>query len=66
MEDLDRAGGVYAVMKELTKKQLLNLDVMTVTGKTMGENLAGVCNRDTSVIRPIENPYSQCGGIAVL
>ena len=66
MEDLDRAGGVYAVMKELTKKDLLNLDVMTVTGKTMAENLADVVNMDTSIIRPIENPYSQSGGIAVL
>ena len=66
MEDLDRAGGVYAVMKELTKKNLLNLDVMTVTGKTMAENLAHVVNMDTNIIRPIENPYSQSGGIAVL
>jgi dihydroxy-acid dehydratase len=66
MEDLDRAGGVYAVMKELTKKNLLDLSVMTVTGKTMGENLEGVVNRDPSIIRPIENPYSQNGGIAVL
>ena len=66
MEDLDRAGGVYAVMKELTKKDLLKTDVMTVTGQTMGENLATVANRDPSVIRPIDNPYSQSGGIAVL
>jgi dihydroxy-acid dehydratase len=66
MEDLDRAGGVYAVMKELTKKNLLDLSVMTVTGKTMGENLEGVINRDPSIIRPIDNPYSQNGGIAVL
>ena len=66
MEDLERAGGVYAVMKELTKKDLLDLSVMTCTGKTMGENLEGVVNRDTSIIRPIENPYSQNGGIAVL
>ncbi len=66
MEDLDRAGGVYAVMKELTKKNLLDLSVMTVTGKTMGENLANVINRDPSIIRPIDNPYSQSGGIAVL
>ena len=66
MEDLDRAGGVYAVMKELTKKDLLDLTVMTVTGKTMGENLANVVNRDTNTIRPLENPYSQSGGIAVL
>ena len=66
MEDLDRAGGVYAVMKELTKKDLLDLSVMTCTGKTMGENLEGIVNRDTSIIRPIENPYSRNGGIAVL
>ena len=66
MEDLDRAGGVYAVMKELTKKNLLDLSVMTVTGKTMGENLEGIVNRDPSIIRSIDNPYSQSGGIAVL
>ena len=66
MEDLDRAGGVYAVMKELTKKDLLDLDVMTVTGKTMKENLANVGNKNPEVIRPVENPYSENGGIAVL
>ena len=66
MEDLDQAGGVYAVMKELTKKDLLDLSVMTVTGKTMAENLKGVVNTDPEVIRPIENPYSENGGIAVL
>ncbi len=66
MEDLDRAGGVYAVMKELTKKDLLDLSVMTVTGKTMGENLEVVQNLDHEIIRPIENPYSENGGIAVL
>lgn len=66
MEDLDQAGGVYAVMKELTKKDLLNLDVMTVTGKTMKENLEKVQNINPDVIRPIENPFSQSGGIAVL
>ena len=66
MEDLDRAGGVYAVMKELTKKNLLNLDVITVTGKTMGENLEGVRNKNPEIIRPIENPFSESGGIAVL
>ena len=66
MEDLDRAGGVYAVMKELTKKHLLDLSVMTCTGKTMGENLENIVNRDESIIRPIENPYSLTGGIAVL
>lgn len=66
MEDLDMAGGVYAVMKELTKKKLLDETVMTVTGKTMGENLVPVQNRNTDIIRPLENPYSQTGGIAVL
>ena len=66
MEDLNEAGGVYAVMKELTKKNLLDLDQMTVTGKTVGENLEGVVNLDTEVIRPIDNPYMQNGGIAVL
>ena len=66
MEDLDLAGGVYAVMKELTKKDLLDLDVMTVTGKTMGENLKSVQNLNPEVIRPVENPFSQSGGIAVL
>ncbi len=66
MEDLDRAGGVYAVMKELTKKDLLNLDVMTVTGKTMKENLEGIENLDASIIRPVEDPFSETGGIAVL
>ena len=66
MEDLDRAGGVYAMMKELTKKGLLDTGVMTVTGKTMEENLQNVSNKDTEVIRPIDNPYSQNGGIAVL
>ena len=66
MEDLEQAGGVYAVMAELTKKGLLNTDVMTVTGKTMGENLEGVVNRDPETIRPIDHPYSADGGIAVL
>ena len=66
MEDLDQAGGVYAVMKELTKRNLLDLSVMTCTGKTMGENLEKVVNRDETIIRPVENPYSQSGGIAVL
>jgi len=66
MEDLERAGGVWAVMKELTKKDLLDTSVLTVTGKTLGENLEGVANRDPEVIRPIENPYSADGGIAVL
>ena len=66
MEDLERAGGVWAVMQELTKKDLLDTSVLTVTGKTLGENLQGVVNRNPEVIRPIENPYSADGGIAVL
>ncbi len=66
MEDLDRAGGVYGVMKELTKKDLLDTSVMTVTCATMGENLESAINRDPTVIRPIDNPFSQSGGIAVL
>ncbi|MCI8828740.1 MAG: dihydroxy-acid dehydratase [Ruminiclostridium sp.] len=66
MEDLERAGGVLAVMKELTKKNLLDTSLMTCTGKTLAENLEGVNNRDESIIRPLENPYSQSGGIAVL
>ena len=66
MEDLERAGGVYAVMKELTKKDLLDTSLITCTGKTVAENLEGVVNRDHEIIRPIENTYSQSGGIAVL
>ncbi|HIY07341.1 MAG TPA: dihydroxy-acid dehydratase [Candidatus Evtepia faecigallinarum] len=66
MEDLDRAGGVFAVMKELTKKNLLDTSLITCTGKTVAENLANVENRDPEIIRPLENPYSQSGGIAVL
>ncbi len=66
MEDLNEAGGVYAVMNELNKKGLLYTDCMTVTGKTVGENIANVVNRDPSVIRPIEDPYTQTGGLAVL
>ncbi len=66
MEDLERAGGVWAVMKELTKKNLINTGLLTVTGKTVGENLEGVENLDTETIRPVENPYSEYGGIAVL
>ncbi len=66
MEDLNEAGGVYAVMNELSKKNLLNLDLITATGKTVGENIQGVCNRNPEVIRPVENPYSETGGIAVL
>ena len=58
MEDLNEAGGVYAVMKELTKKNLLNLDCMTVTGKTVGENIKDCVNQNPEVIRPIDNPYS--------
>ena len=66
MEDLNEAGGVYAVMNELNKKNLLHTDCMTVTGKTLGENIEGCINKDPSVIRPIENPYSETGGLAVL
>ena len=66
MEDLNEAGGVYAVMNELTKKNLLNLDCMTVNGTTIGENIAKCVNRNPEVIRPVENPYSETGGIAVL
>ena len=66
MEDLEGAGGVHAVMKELTKKGLLDTSVMTCTGKTLEENLAGVTNRNPEIIRPVENPYSADGGIAVL
>jgi len=66
MEDLNEAGGVYAVMNELAKKDLLHLDLMTVTGKTVGENIAGCLNKNPEVIRPIENPYSAVGGLAIL
>ena len=66
IEELDEAGGVYAVMNELSKKNLLNLDCMTVTGKTVGENIAGCINLNHDVIRPIDKPYSETGGIAVL
>ena len=66
MEDLNEAGGVYAVMNELAKKGLLNTDCMTVTGKTIGENIEGCINLNPDVIRPIEDPYSETGGIAVL
>lgn len=66
IEELNEAGGVYAVMNELSKKGLLNLDCMTVTGKTVGENIEGCANRDPEVIRPVDNPYSKTGGIAVL
>jgi dihydroxy-acid dehydratase len=66
MEDLERAGGVYAVMKELTKQGLLDTSLITCTGKTIAENLEGVVNRNHDIIRPIENPYTKTGGIAVL
>lgn len=66
MEDLEEAGGIYAVMNELNKKELLHTDLITVTGKTVGENIAGCINRDHNIIRPIEDPYSETGGIAVL
>ena len=66
MEDLNEAGGVYAVMNELSKKNLLNLDCMTVTGHTVGENIANVKNLNNEVIRSIEDPFMQEGGIAVL
>lgn len=66
MEDLNEAGGVYAVMNELSKKNLLNLDCITCTGKTVGENIEGCENLDPSVIRPIDDPYSEVGGLAIL
>ena len=66
MEDLEEAGGVYAVMNELTKKKLINTDCLTVTGKTIGENIADCKNLNHDVIRPVYNPYSETGGIAVL
>ncbi len=66
MEDLNEAGGVYAVMKELDKKGLLYTDIMTVTGKTVAENIAASVNKNEEVIRPVDNPYSETGGIAVL
>ncbi|MCI9048360.1 MAG: dihydroxy-acid dehydratase [Hungatella sp.] len=66
MEDLNEAGGIYAVMNEISKLGLLNLDCMTVTGKTVGENIKGCVNKNPQVIRPVENPYSATGGIAVL
>lgn len=66
MEDLEEAGGVYAVMHELAKKNLLHLNCATVTGKTVGENIRDCANQNTEVIRPIDNPYSQTGGIAVM
>lgn len=66
IEELNEAGGVYAVMNELNKKHLLHTDLITATGKTVGENIEGVTNKNPEVIRPIENPYSEVGGIAVL
>ncbi len=66
MEDLNEAGGVYAVMNELTKKDLLHLDCMTVNATTIGENIRNCRNLDPQVIRPVENPYSETGGIAIL
>ena len=66
MEDLDEAGGVYAVMKELADIELINTECMTVTGKTIGENIKHAYNRDEEVIRPVSNPYSKTGGLAVL
>ncbi|MDD5947425.1 MAG: dihydroxy-acid dehydratase [Oscillospiraceae bacterium] len=66
MEDLQEAGGVYAVMNELDKKGLIHKNCMTVTGKTIGENIAGCVNLDPEIIRTVENPFSETGGIAVL
>ena len=66
IEDLNEAGGVYAVMNELNKLGLIHRECMTVSGKTMGENIEGCVNKDPEVIRPVENPYSKTGGIAVL
>ena len=66
IEELDEAGGVYAVMNELSKKGLLHTDCITVTGKTVGENIKDCINLNHEVIRPIDNPYSETGGIAVL
>ena len=66
MEDLNEAGGVYAVMKELADIGLINTDCMTVTGKTVGENIKNAVNKNPEVIRPVDNPYSKTGGLAVL
>ena len=66
MEDLNEAGGIYAVMNEISKLGLLNLDCMTVTGRTVGENIKDCVNKNPEVIRTIDNPYSKTGGIAVL
>ncbi|MGN1013823.1 MAG: dihydroxy-acid dehydratase [Butyricicoccus sp.] len=66
IQELNEAGGIYAVMNELSKKDLLELDAITVTGKKVGENIANCPNKNPNVIRPIDNPYSQTGGIAIL
>ena len=66
VEELDEAGGVWAIMNELSKKNLINLDCLTVTGKTVGENIKDAKNLDRNVIRPVEDPFSETGGIAVL
>ena len=66
MEELNEAGGIYAVMNELNKKGLLYTDLITATGKTVGENIEGCVNKNTDIIRPIDKPYSETGGIAVL
>ena len=66
MEDLNEAGGVYAVMNELNKLGLLHTECITATGKTVGENIKGCVNKNPEIIRPVENPYSKTGGIAVL
>ena len=66
MEDLNEAGGVYAVMNELSELGLLNENCMTVTGKTIGENIKSIKNKNPEVIRPLDNPYSKTGGLAVL
>src|SRR5450756_1542155 len=66
MEDLHAAGGVQAVMKELSRRNLLHLDLPTVTGKTVGENISNAVNENPNVIHPVDHPYSATGGIAVL
>ncbi len=66
IEDLNEAGGIYAVMNEINKLGLLNTDLITCTGKTIAENIEGVVNKNPEVIRPVDNPYSSTGGIAVL
>ena len=66
IEELNEAGGIYAVMKELSKKNLLHLDLITATGKTVGENIENSFNKNPEIIRPIDNPYTEKGGIAVL